>query len=197
MRAAMFLAIASALLAAACGERPGSAASPFTLTETTSVEWGRDFHLADHHGRPRSLDDFRSKVVELFFGFTHCQDVVEVLGPDGARVVQALGPDGARVQGLFVTVDPERDTPEVLAKYVGEFHPSFLGLSGDPATTAALAREFKFFHAAHAPDAEGDYAVEHGSAIYVYGPQGRRRLLMGQPHDIVAMAADIARLLRS
>jgi len=197
MRLRIFLAIASLLLVAACGERPGGAPTAFTATEVTGVEWGRDVHLNEHQGRPRSLADFRGKVVMLFFGFTHCPDVCPTTLADMAQVVKALGPDGARVQGLFVTVDAARDTPEALAKYVGAFHPSFLGLYGDPAATAAMAREFKFFHAAHAADGNGDYAVEHGSAIYVYGPHGHRRLLMSQPHDVAAMAADVARLLKS
>lgn len=172
-----------------------ASASPFHATEITRVEWGRDFRLTDHHGRPRSLQDFRGKAVMLFFGFTHCTDVCPTTLADLARVVRRLGADAARVQVLFVTVDPQRDTAPVLAKYVTAFHPDFLGLRGDPADTAAMAREFKFFHAAHAPDARGAYAVDHGSAIYVYGPQGRRRLLMSGPHDVEAMAADIARLL--
>lgn len=170
-------------------------ASPFNATEITRVAWGRDFHLTDHHGQPRSLQDFRGKAVMLFFGFTHCTDVCPTTLADLARVIQRLGADGARVQVLFVKVDPQRDTEPVLAKYVTAFHPDFLGLRGDPADTAALAREFKFFHAAHAPDAHGHYAVDHGSAIYVYGPQGRRRLLMSGPRDVAAMAADVARLL--
>lgn len=190
------VAMAPLVLVAACGERADAARSPFTATDITSVQWGRDFHLTDHHGRPRRLADFKGKVVMLFFGFSHCPDICPTTLADMARVIEALGPDGARVQGLFVTVDPARDTPEVLAKYVTAFHPTFLGLYGEPAATAAMAKEFKFFHTAHAPDAKGDYDVAHGSAIYVYGPQGHRRLLMGQPHDVAAMAADVARLLK-
>ena len=128
MRIGIHLAIAPLLLIAACGERPDGTASPFTSTEITSVEWGRDFHLTDHNGQARSLADFRGKAVMLFFGFTHCPDVCPTTLADMARVIEALGPDGARVKGLFVTVDPERDTPQVLAKYVGAFHPSLLGL---------------------------------------------------------------------
>ncbi|MEO7243742.1 MAG: SCO family protein [Rubrivivax sp.] len=170
--------------------------STFHATEITEVEWGRDFHLTDHHGRPRSLQDFRGKAVMLFFGFTHCTDVCPSTMADLARVVSQLGADGVRVQALFVTVDPERDTAPVLAKYVTAFHPDFLGLRGDPSETTAIAKEFKFFHAAHAHDAHGDYAVDHGSAIYVYGPQGRRRLLMNGPRNVDAMAADVSMLLR-
>lgn len=188
-----------ALLGAACGERPGSLPSPSRSTDISGVEWGRDFQLTDPQGRPTRLADFEGKVVLLFFGFTHCPDVCPTTLADMAQVLGRLGKDGERVQVLFVTVDPERDTPQVLAKYVTAFHPSFLGLYGDPAATAALAKEFKFFHAAHAADAQGNYAVEHGSAIYVYGPagpNGRRRLLMGPGRTVDSMAADVARLLR-
>jgi protein SCO1/2 len=106
-----------------------------------------------------------------------------------------MGPDGARVQGLFVTVDPQRDTPEVLAKYVSAFHPSFLGLYADDIGTAALAREFKFFYGAEPGHAKDNYTVNHGSAIYVYDPQGRLRLLMTPDRTIDAMVADVRLLL--
>lgn len=191
-----FLVVALALLVAACGERASGPASPFKSTDISKVEWGQDFHLTDHDGRPRSVADFRGKVVLLFFGFTHCPDVCPRTMADMARVVDKLGLDGQRVQGLFVTVDPARDTPQVLANYVTAFHPSFLGLYGDPDATASLAQEFKFFHDAQAADAQGHYMVTHGSAIYVYDPQGRLHLLMGAERTVDTMAADVARLLR-
>lgn len=176
-------------------EAARTSTSVFRSTEITSVDWGRDFRLTDHHGRPRSLRDFGGKMVMLFFGFTHCRDVCPPTMADLARLVRRLGADGAGVQVLFMTVDPQRDTAPALARYATAFLPDFLGLRGDPTETAAMAREFKFFHAAHAPDARGDYAVDHGSAIYVYGPQGRRRPLMSGPRDVEVMAADVARLL--
>jgi protein SCO1/2 len=169
----------------------------FHSSEITGAPWGRDFHLTDHNGQPRSLQDFKGKMVMLFFGFTNCTDVCPTTMAELARVVQRLGDDGARVQVLFVTVDPERDTATVLANYVMAFHPSFLGLRGEPAATKAIAEEFKFHHAAHTPDKTGNYAVDHGSAIYVYGPQARRRLLMTAPRNVEAMAADVVQLLRT
>ncbi|UUZ63195.1 SCO family protein [Polaromonas sp. P1-6] len=147
-----FLVVALALLVSACGERTGGPTSPFKSTDISSVDWGRDFHLTGHNGQPRSLADFRGKVVMLFFGFTHCPDVCPTTMAGMARVVDKLGPDGQRVQGLFVTVDPERDTPQALARYVTGFHPSFLGLYGDEGGTAALAKEFKIFYGAQAAD---------------------------------------------
>jgi len=191
-----------AMLGTACGERPGSPPPPSQSTDISGIDWGRDLRLTDHNGRPTRLADFEGKVVMLFFGFTHCPDVCPTTLSDMAQVVGRLGKDGERVQVLFVTVDPERDTPQVLAKYVTAFHPSFLGLYGDAGTTAALAKEFKFHHAAHPADAQGNYAVVHGSSIYVYGPggpggpSGRRRLLMGSGRTVDSMTADVARLLR-
>lgn len=199
MRFNAALVVALALLAAACGERTSGLPSPSQSTDISGVEWGRDFQLTDHNGSLRSLADFKGKAVMLFFGFTHCPDVCPTTLADMAQVVGRLGKDGERVQGLFVTVDPSRDTPQVLAKYVTAFHPGFLGLYSDPAATAALAEEFKFFHAAHVADAQGAYTVEHGSAIYVYGPagpNGRRRLLMGPGRTVDTMAADVTLLLR-
>ncbi len=184
------------LIGTRIGTATGTSGSSFHSTEITGIEWGRDFHLTDHNGQPRSLKDFRGKVVMLFFGFTHCTDICPTTVADLARVLERLGPDGAHVQVLFVTVDPERDTAPVLRKYVTAFHPDFLGLRADPTATAAIAKEFKFFHAAHPSAANGDYAVDHGSAIYVYGPQGRRRLLMNGPRDVATMTSDVAMLLK-
>ncbi|WP_200876739.1 SCO family protein [Cupriavidus sp. SK-3] len=187
-----------ALALAACGNRtdPQSPPSAFKSTDITAVDWGRDFHLIDHNGRPQSLSDFRGKVVMLFFGYTHCPDVCPTTMADIARVRAKLGEDGRRVQGLFVTVDPKRDTPQVLAQYVPAFDPSFLGLYGDEQTTAALAREFKIFWDAQKPDAQGNYTVDHSGGIYVFDPTGRLRLLMRPGTAIDAMAADVALLLK-
>jgi len=170
--------------------------SPFKATDISSVTWGRDFRLTDHHGQPKSLADFKGKVVLLFFGFTHCPDICPTTLADMAKVVGKLGKDGDRVQGLFVTVDPKRDTPPTLAKYVTAFNPGFLGLYGDEAGTAALAKEFKAYVAAQPADAHGHYSVDHTSAIYVYDPRGRLRLLMGPERTVDSMVADISLLLK-
>ena len=192
-------AVAAMMLAfvmSACGERVGRPASPFKATDISRVDWGHDFHLIDHHGNRRSVADFKGKVVLLFFGFTHCPDICPTTLADMARVVDMLRPDGARVQVLFATVDPARDTPQVLAKYVIGFHPSFLGLYADEATTVATAREFKFYYAAEPGHGKDHYSVDHGAAIYVYDTQGRLRLLMGPERTVETMVADIRRLLK-
>lgn len=192
------LSVVLALALVACDDHAGSPSTPprFVSTDITGVGWGRDFHLIDHTGQPRSLADFRGKVVMLFFGYTHCPDQCPTTMAEMAGVRGKLGENGRRVQGLFVTVDPRRDTPQVLAQYVSAFNPSFLGLYGDENTTAALASEFKFYYRAQQADAQGNYSVDHGSAIYVFDPSGHLRLLMSPGTSIDAMAADVGRLLK-
>jgi len=194
MRAAFVIALA--LLLSACGGGSGGASSAFKSTDISRVEWGRDFRLTDHNGRARGVADFKGKVVMLFFGYVNCPDVCPTTLADMARVVDKLGKDGERVQGLFVTVDPRRDTRDVLAQYVPAFHPSFLGLYADERTTAALAKEFKFFYSAQPANARGNYTVDHGGSIYVFDPRGRLRLLMGPERTVDTMVADVRLLLK-
>jgi protein SCO1/2 len=195
-RGVLFVVLALAL--AACDDHAGSPSSParFASTDVTGVRWGRDFHLIDQTGKPRSIADFKGKVVMLFFGYTHCPDQCPTTMAEIAGVRGKLGENGRRVQGLFVTVDPKRDTPQVLAQYVSAFDPSFLGLYGDENTTSALAREFKLFYRAQKVDSDGNYSVDHSSVIYVFDPTGRLRLLMNPGTSIDAMAADVKVLLR-
>lgn len=188
-----------ALALAGCGQRSEAPASPFHSVDISSVEWGRDFHLADHKGQPRSLTDFRGKVVMMFFGFTNCPDICPTTMADMAQVIRNLGKEGERVQGLLVSVDPSRDTPEVLGRYVSAFHPTFLGLRGDAAATKALAAEFKAFYAARQPEAghpHDHYMVDHTRAIYVFDRSGKLRLLMNSGRTVDQMAADLALLLK-
>lgn len=190
--------VALALALVACSDRAGppSPLSPFKSTDISSVDWGQDFHLTDHNGRPRSIADFKGKVVMLFFGFTHCPDVCPTTLAEMAQVRNKLGDHGQRLQGLFVTIDPQRDTPQVLTQYAPAFDPSFLGLYGNKDITAALAREFKLFYSAQKPDAEGNYTVDHSSVIYVFDPRGHLRLMMRPGTGIDAMAADVTLLLK-
>jgi protein SCO1/2 len=188
------LSVVLALVLVACDNH---ASSPhFASSDITGVRWGRDFHLQDHTGKPRSIADFKGKVVMLFFGYTHCPDQCPTTMAEMAGVRSKLGEDGRRVQGLFVTVDPRRDTPQVLAQYVSAFDPSFLGLYGDENTTAAVASEFKFYYRVQKTDAQGNYSVDHGSVIYVFDPTGHLRLLISPGTSVDAMAADVALLLK-
>ena len=176
--------ITFSLALAACG-----GGAKFKSTDITGVDYGKSLELADTSGRVRQLQDFRGKAVVLFFGFTHCPDVCPTTLADLAGVMKALGPDADRVQVLFVTVDPERDTPQDLDRYVHAFDPRFIALRGDPAATQRVAKEFKIYYEKRK---QGDtYTVDHSAQSYVIDPEGRLRLLVRHdrltedlPHDL-------------
>lgn len=199
-RRMIWLAVGAAALAAGAAGyawlRPDVAPPKFNAVDVTGAEWGKTLALLDHHGTRRTLADFRGKVVMLFFGFTHCPDVCPTALATLAQARRLLGEDAAKVQGLFVTVDPERDTPEILSKYVTAFEPSFLGLYGDAAATEAAAKEFKIYYRAQKPDANGAYGVDHSGQVYVMDPQGRLRLFI-RSHDAApeAIAHDLRLLI--
>ena len=195
MRPLLSLATGLALVATLAGCDWHRPAPTVQSTDITGVEWGRDFHLTDHHGTPRSVADFRGKVVLVFFGYTHCPDMCPTSLAKMAAVVEQLGKRGERVQGIFITVDPARDTAEVLAKYVPAFHSTFIGLRGDMATTAKTAESFKLFFKLQAPDASGNYTVDHFGAIFAFDPQGRLRLLIRPQAAVDAIAGDLNQLL--
>jgi protein SCO1/2 len=167
----------------------------FQLTDVTGADFGKELSLADHNGKPRTLQDFRGKVVVVFFGFTHCPDVCPTTMNDLALVMKELGPEDAqRVQVLFVTVDPERDTPQVLAQYVPSFYPSFLGLYGDAEATARAAKSFKVFYQKQ-PQAGGSYTVDHAAGTYILDSEGRLRLFGQYGAGPQALLHDIRALL--
>jgi protein SCO1/2 len=188
-RAAVALALAVAL--AACG---GGQAPQFQLTDVTGVDFGKSLALTDHTGQRRTLADFKGKVVVLFFGFVHCPDVCPTTMLELANVARELGPDAARVQVLFVTVDPERDGPEVLRQYVPSFNPDFLGLHGTLEETRQAAREFKVFFQKQ-PAKDGGYSVDHSAGAYVIDPEGRLRLFAPYGAGAQAFLHDIRLLL--
>jgi protein SCO1/2 len=187
-------ALFSAVLAAvAVGGCSGSGPS-FKNTDITGADYGKDFTLTDHMGRTRTLADFRGKVVVVFFGYTHCPDVCPTTLADLRVAKEQLGPDGGRLQVVFVTVDPERDTRELLANYVPAFDPSFLGLYGDVAGTARVAKEFKVFYQKVPGKTPGNYTVDHTAGSYVFDPQGRLRLFARQG-NVPNLVADLRTLL--
>lgn len=180
--------IICSLLLAGCDGGP-----KFKGTDITGVDYGRSLELTDHNGRPRRLEDFRGKVVVVSFGFTHCPDVCPTTLAELSNAVRTLGPDADKVQVLFVTVDPERDTREALAKYVTAFDPRFLGLYGDAAATQRTAQEFKIYYEKRK---SGDsYSVDHSAQSYVIDPQGRLRLFVR--HDRIGsdLPSDLKTLL--
>jgi len=182
------LSLAAALITG-CDGRPR-----FKSTDITGADYGKTLELTDQTGRPRRLEDWRGKVVVLFFGFTHCPDVCPTTLADLSQVMKQLGPDAERVQVLFVTVDPERDTPEVLGKYVGAFDSRFLGLYGDAAATQRAAREFKVFYEKRKT---GDsYSVDHSGQTYVIDQQGKLRLFVRPERLGTDLPEDLKTLLK-
>jgi protein SCO1 len=175
---------------------PGFSNAGFTGVDITGAEYGRELALPDAEGHARTLADFRGKVTVVFFGYTQCADVCPTTMAELARIRQALGADGERVQGVFVTVDPERDKPEVLKAYLASFDPSFVALRGSPEQTAAAAREFKVFYAKVPGKTAGSYTVDHTAGSYVFDTKGKLRLFerYGTPGD--ALAADLKRVLK-
>ena len=182
-----------ALLVAACG--PGN--PRFQASDVTGVAFGRDFKLTDHNGKPRTLADFRGKVVVMFFGYTQCPDVCPTTLSDLTAALQKLGADAERVQVLFVTIDPERDTRELLSHYVPAFNPTFLGLSGDAAATAATAREFKVLYQKQPGSTPDSYSMDHSAGTFIFDSQGRLRLFVSQGQGPELFAHDIRELLRT
>jgi protein SCO1/2 len=182
--------LAAALLAA-CG--PGKPS--FKSVDVTGADFGRELTLTDHSGKTRTLADFKGKVVVVFFGFTQCPDVCPTTLVEMKAVKEKLAKDGERVQVLFVTVDPERDSPELLAKYVPAFDPSFIGLYGDAEATARTAKEFKVFYKKVPGSSPTSYSVDHTAALYIYDPSGRLRLFAKHAQGADALAHDIKLLL--
>jgi protein SCO1 len=176
-----------------CGQSKPS----FNAADVTGASGiANDFRLTDHTGKNRTMADFRGKVVVMFFGFTHCPDVCPTTLSEMKRVMELMGKDSERVQVLFVTVDPKRDTPELLAKYVPSFNPTFLGLSGSEEATAKVARDFKIIYRVQPGKTADSYTIDHSAGTLVFDPNGQLRLMIGYqiltPEQI---AADFKRLL--
>jgi protein SCO1/2 len=183
------------LVMTGCGEKGGGSEqmtlspvnSSFRNTDVTGLDYAKDFSLTDHTGKRRTLADFKGKVVVVFFGYTQCPDVCPTTMAEMAGVMKQLGPDADKVQVLFVTIDPERDTQAFLAKYVPTFDPRFLGLRGDSAETAKVAKDFKVFYQKVPGKEPGSYTMDHTAGSYVFDPKGRIRLFLrhGQGPDPV------------
>ena len=192
------LAAAAALVLAGCDRVPGlggGSKPAFKAIDLTGAEYGRDLSLTDTEGRRRTLADFRGKIVVLFFGFTQCPDVCPSTLAELAEVKRSLGADGERVQGVFVTIDPERDTPELLKEYVTTFDPSFVALRGDADETKKAAREFKVFYAKVPGKTEGSYTMDHTAGSYVIDADGHLRLFTRYGSGAQALTDDLKLLL--
>lgn len=161
----------------------------------TDAPFGKKLELTDHNGQRRTLADFKGKVVVLFFGFTHCPDACPTTLAELATVARELGSDAQRMQVLVVTVDPERDTPEVLRQYVPSFNPDFLGLYGTPQETAAAAKEFKVYFQKQ-PQPGGSYSVDHSAGTFILDREGKLRLFGQYGVGAKALSHDVQLLLK-
>ena len=185
------LLIATAAALAGCSE----AKPQFKAVDLTGADYAKDFRLPDANGQPRSLQDFRGKAVVVFFGYTQCPDVCPTTLAEIAQARTLLGADGDKVQGVFITVDPERDTPEVLRAYMANFGPGFVALRGTAEQTAAVARDFKVYFKKVDGKAPGSYTLDHSAASFVYDAQGRLRLYTRFGTGPQALADDLKLLL--
>lgn len=187
----------AAMASSGCDKLFTPAKSVFHGVDVTGADMGGDLRLKDHTGKDRTLADFRGKAVALFFGYTQCPDVCPTTLADMARAMQLLGADAERVQVLFVTVDPRRDTPELLARYVPAFNPSFLGLYGDAASTSRVTKDFKIYAQERPGSAPSSYTMDHSAQTLVFDREGRLRLLLPYGLEPAKIAGDLKLLLNS
>ena len=183
------------LLLPACGEHGPEGRPIFLGVDLTGSELGGDFSLEDSSRKLRRLSDFRGKVTALFFGYTHCPDVCPTTMSILAKASQLLGLESNRVQVLFVTLDPDRDTAEVMGKYAPSFDPAFIGLRGDENSTEKIARNFKIFYSKEKSSSRSGYTIDHSAGVYVYDMKGKLRLYFNHGQKPEDMAHDFRLLL--
>ncbi|AMP03044.1 SCO family protein [Collimonas pratensis] len=201
----LFAGLLMALSLAACSDKSAGGSQEMTLspaktafnnTDVTGLGYARDFALTDHTGKPRTLADYKGKVVVVFFGYTQCPDVCPTTMVEMANVLKEMGPLASKVQVLFVTIDPERDTQELLSKYVPAFDPSFVGLYGDAAATEKVAKEFRVFYQKVPGKTPGSYSMDHTAGSYVFDPDGHIRLFIRHGQGPEPIAHDLKLLLQ-
>lgn len=196
----LLLSLAGAALAGGVlllGGCSDSSPPGFSSIDVTGADYAKDFQLTDQNGQARTLKDFRGKVVVIFFGYTQCPDVCPTSLTELVAVKKLLGADGDKLQALFVSVDPARDTPEVLKTYLANFDPSFVALYADtPEKLAALAKDYKIYYKKVEGKTPTSYTMDHSAGMYVYDTEGQLRLYSRYGSGAGALAADIQQLLR-
>lgn len=190
--AACAIMAGAAVLFTACSEQKPA----FAAIDVTGADYAKDFSLTDHNGQARSIKDFQGKVVVMFFGYTQCPDVCPTTMAEVAEVRKQLGKDGEKVQALFVTVDPERDTPEVLKGYMGNFDPTFLALYTTPDKLAATAKDFKVYYKKVEGKTPTSYTMDHSAGSYIYDTKGVLRLYTRYGTGVQPLVSDIKLLLK-
>jgi protein SCO1/2 len=192
-------ACALTLSLAGCDKAGSTVASKpvpsFQSTDVTGLDYAKGFSLVDHTGKPRTLADFKGKVALVFFGYTQCPDVCPTTMAEMASVMQKLGPQADQVQVLFITLDPERDTQQLLAQYVPAFDKRFIGLRGTPEQTAKTAKEFKVFYTKVEGEDPKTYTIDHTAGTYVFDRDGKLRLFIKHDETDDAIVHDIRQLL--
>jgi len=168
----------------------------FNAVDITGADYAKGFTLKDANGATRTLADFKGKVVVLFFGYAQCPDVCPTTMTEMTQVKQQLGADAGKLQVVFVTVDPERDTPEVMKAYMGAFDPSFVALIPTPEQLTAVAKDFKIYYKKSEGKTPTSYSMDHSAASYVYDPEGRLRLYARYGQGVAPMVADVKSLLQ-
>ena len=197
-RRAAWLVVAACVALAACdkaGSTAPAAAPVFQGADVTGAEFGRHLALPDINGQPRTLGDFKGKVTVVFFGYTQRPDVCPTTMAELAQVKKSLGADGDKLQGVFITIDPERDTPDILKTYMASFDPSFVALRGTPAQTEAAAKEFKVYYAKVPGQAPGSYTMDHTAGSYVLDRNGNLRLFERYGAGTEALTSDVRSLM--
>ena len=189
----------AAALAAAAGWLTGCAPEKpqFKSIDLTGADYARAFSLLDQNGQLRTVKDFAGRVVVVFFGFTQCPDVCPASMAELSEVKRLLGADGSRLQAIFITVDPERDTPELLKAYMANFDPTFLALRPTLAELPQVAKDFKIYYKKVDGNAKGSYSMDHSAGSYIYDPQGRIRLYNRYGSGAEVLASDIRLLLKA
>ncbi len=191
--ASYVILITSVALLSACSDGKPQ----FSAIDVTGANYAKDFALTDHNGQPKSIKDFAGKVVVLFFGYTQCPDVCPTTMTELVEVKKLLGADGDKLQGLFVTVDPARDTPAVLKSYMANFDPTFLALYAAPEALAVVAKDYKVYYKKAEGKTPTSYTMDHSAGSYIYDTQGKLRLYTRYGSGSAALAADIKLLLKN
>ena len=198
IRRTLFIAAALSVALAGCdklGKTPKPVAESFRGADITGADYARTLSLPDANGQPRTLGDFKGKVTVVFFGYTQCPDVCPTTMVELAQVKKALGADGDKLQAVFVSIDPERDTPEILKSYMASFDPNFVALRGTLAQTQATAKEFKVYFAKVPGKAEGSYTMDHSAGAFIFDAKGNVRLFERYGAGAEGLTADVKALI--
>ncbi len=191
----LFLFFFTALLTACTPEKP-----QFKSIDLTGADYAKDFAqsngVVDQNGKVRSIRDFAGSLVVVFFGFTQCPDVCPASMTELAGIKKSLGEDGDKLQAVFVSVDPDRDTPEILKAYMANFDPAFLALRPTLAQLPAIAKDFKIYYKKVEGKTPTSYSMDHSAGYYIYDTQGRLRLYSRYGSDAAGLTNDLRQLLQ-